>query len=420
MSSGKRVLILVIDGLGIGAMPDVGESRQNDAGANTLLHVLHGSPRRLSLPNLSRLGLGRVCDVPGLDQGEVEGAYGRARLAYSGADTYLGHQELMGTIPGTPRQQLMCTVSRSIRSALEARHHRVVEFCPPSPMLLVDDLVVVADNMETDPGRNINVTAAYDRIPQEQIVEIGEIVRSVVEVSRVIVVMGLNYDADEMARHLRKGPLDTIGIDSPGLGVYTENYRVRHLGIGVDTARQLPTIARRAGLPVHLLGKAADVVECDGVSLSRDVVTADVLRKIVDTLRHIDQGVIVANVQEGDLSGHAEDPSRWADVLQTVDDALPCILRQLRPEDLAFVVADHGNDPSIGHSQHTRELTPLLIAGTRVRAVPLGTRASLSDTAATAAEHLEIDRPQDGASFLDLLFLGNQISQPTSRTLGQR
>jgi phosphopentomutase len=270
-------------------------------------------------------------------------------------------------------------------------------------MLLVDGVAVVHDNMETDPGRNINVTAAYDLMPLDRIVQIGEIVRSVVEVSRVIVVMGVGYDAAEIARHLKRGPNDTIGVDSPGLGVYTERYRVRHLGIGVDTDRQLPTMAHRAGLPVYLLGKAADVVQCEGATLARDVVTADVLRKTLEILRELPAGLVVANVQEGDLSGHEENAPRWADVLRQIDDAIPALFAALRPDDLLLVVADHGNDPRIGHSQHTREMTPLLAAGPRVRPIALGTRPTLADAAATLTRHLALPAPQDGSSFLDLL-----------------
>jgi phosphopentomutase len=345
-----------------------------------------------------------VSGVPELATQSVHGAHGRAELGYEGADTYMGHQELMGTIPGVPEDQLMREVRDAILDALVARGHRVEAFLPPSPMLLVDGLVVVHDNMETDPGRNINVTGAHDLMPLERIVEIGEIVRSVVKVSRVIVVMGVGYDAGAIARHIVRGPQDTVGVDSPGLGVYTERYRVRHLGIGVDIRRQLASIAKAAGLDVYLLGKAADVVECEGAVGSPDVVTGEVLRKTLETLPRLERGLIVANIQEGDLAGHEQDAARWADVLQQVDATVPMILDLLHGEDLLLVVADHGNDPSAGHSQHTRELTPVLVAGPGVMPVALGKRATLADAAATAAEHLEIHRPKDGESFYPLLY----------------
>lgn len=394
----RRAIVLVLDGLGIGAMPDVMDVRKQDVGTNTLAHVAH-AVGGLQLPALARLGLGLEDPDAGLGAAEITGAHGSSLLGYSGADTYMGHQEIMGTIPGVPRLQRMVEVRDAIRDALEAAGHRVEEYLPPSPMLVVDGRVVVHDNMETDPGRNINVTASYDDIAVDEIVAIGEIVRSVVDVSRVIVVMGSGFPTETIADHIVPGPRDTVGVDSPGLGVYNDRYKVRHLGIGVDVRRQLPSIAIRAGLPVRLIGKAADVVECEGATGSADVRTADVLEKTLQALEECDRGVIVSNVQEGDLSGHAQDAPRWARVLQQVDSALPSIEAALRPGDLLLITGDHGNDPTIGHSQHTRERTPLLVTAPWVHPVDLGVRASLADIAATACEHLHLPPPQNGTSF---------------------
>jgi len=396
-------VILVLDGLGIGAMPDVAETRPRDVGANTLAHIV-ARVDGLQLPALSALGLAAVAPEAGLPSGPPQGAYGRNRLAYPGADTYMGHQELMGTIPGMVRSQLMSEVRDAIRQALEEQEHTVEDFLPLSPMLLVDGLAVVHDNMETDPGQNINVTAPYDKMPVSSILEIGRIVRSAVALSRVIVVMGWGFDLDDIRHHLREGPRGTVGVDSPGLGVYDERYRVRHLGIGVDVGVQIPNIARAAGLEVYLLGKAADVVECEEAVQSPDVSTVTMLHKTLAALQEMESGLIVANVQEGDLSGHEQNAQRWAQILQNVDDFLPSLLEQMGPQDLLMIVGDHGNDPTIGHSQHTREMTPLLVAGPRVHPVPLGTRTSLADVAATAGEFLGVRQPQDGISFLQDVF----------------
>ncbi len=240
----RRVVILVLDGLGIGAMPDVAETRPRDVGANTLAHIV-ARVDGLQLPALSALGLAAVAPEAGLPSGPPQGAYGRNRLAYPGADTYMGHQELMGTIPGMVRSQLMSEVRDAIRQALEEQEHTVEDFLPLSPMLLVDGLAVVHDNMETDPGQNINVTAPYDKMPVSSILEIGRIVRSAVALSRVIVVMGWGFDLDDIRHHLREGPRGTVGVDSPGLGVYDERYRRAALrpsrvGQDADRARRRP------------------------------------------------------------------------------------------------------------------------------------------------------------------------------------
>lgn len=402
MIEGRRAVILVIDALGVGEMPDTAATRPHDIGANTLLHVAE-SVGGLRLPTLSSLGLAQIADVPGLDPVTPVAAFGRNMLAYAGADTYFGHQEIMGTIPGSPQFQLMSEVRDQIREALEAARHRVEDYLPPSSMLLVDGVAVVHDNMETDPGRNINITATYDEMPVDDIVRIGETVRSAVHVSRVIVVMGRGFSTADIAHHIRRDS-EAIGVDSPGLGVYNEHYLVRHLGYGVDVRRQVASIAAGGGRPVYLLGKAADVIECDGAVRSRDVLTADVLQKTLQALSDTGDGLIAANVQEGDLAGHEQDPRRWAEVLREVDAFLPRLLEELRAPDILMIAGDHGNDPTIGHSQHTREYTPLLVAGPSIRPGPLGTRTSLADVAATAAGVLRLPHPQHGQSFQTSLF----------------
>ncbi len=117
-----RSLLLVIDSLGVGAMEDVGEVRPADLGANTLAHVLEANPD-LQLPALERMGLGRVLH-PRQEGNPVRGSWGVNRLQHQGADSYLGHQELMGSKPLTPLLQGFAEVSAQVREALEAQHHR--------------------------------------------------------------------------------------------------------------------------------------------------------------------------------------------------------------------------------------------------------------------------------------------------------
>jgi phosphopentomutase len=395
VSGAKRVVVLVIDALGVGAMDDLDELTAADADADTLGHVL-GAAGAISLPHLGELGLRRLTAHPALGQGPVTGAHGTSRLAHPGADSYLGHQELMGTIPRDVELQLMTTVREDVRQALLSAGHRVADFGPS--MLLVDGEAVVADNMENAPGVNINVTCAHDRLPEEQILEIGRAVRGAVKVGRVIVVMGKGFTSADVVENLleRRG---AIGPDSAALGVYDEHYRVRHLGAPTPVDGQLPTIAKRAGLDVHLLGKAADIVECEDAHRSRDIPTDDVMTRVCEALDATTAGLVVANVQEGDLAGHGQDAQRWADVLSAVDRRLPEVLARLGDGDLLIVSGDHGNDPLIGHNNHTRELTALLAYGVGTHAAALGTRSTLADVAASACDWLELDAPADGTSF---------------------
>ena len=122
--------------------------------------------------------------------------------------------------------------------------------------------------------------------------------------------------------------------------------------------------------------------------------------KQIDLCTH---GFVCINVQETDLAGHAQNPERYARVLSIVDDYLDKIIRLLKKEDVLVVTADHGNDPTIGHSQHTRENVPLLIYKKGVRSVNIGVRKTMADTAVTAAQFFCTDKPEAGESYLDKL-----------------
>jgi phosphopentomutase len=389
----RRVVVLVLDGFGVGEMPD---RPDEDAGSHTLRHVVERSGVRL--PTLCSLRLSSIGGVAGLEALEVVGAFGASNLGYPGADTYMGHQELAGTHLA-PELRLLETFRDAVVSALEAEGHTTRAPVAGASPIVVDGCVLVADNVEARPGLNVNVTASLDEIAFDDLLALGKAVRDVVPVPRVIVVAGRGFGIDDILAHLVERAPGQIGVDTPAVGVYDEHYRVQHLGIGVDVARQVPSLVRAAGHDVVLLGKAADVIACVGAELDNVVPTAGVLERLRSSLATMRSGLVVANVQETDLAGHEQDPERYAAVLSEVDEALPAVLGSLRDDDRLFVVADHGNDPCIGHSQHTRERVPVLVGGPGVRPVPLGIRDSLADVGATIAELFGVQAPPVGTSF---------------------
>ncbi|WP_169950462.1 phosphopentomutase [Microbispora sp. H11081] len=393
----RRVVILVLDGLGVGVMPD---HPPEDAGANTLRHV-DQAEGPLKLPNLAALGFGNLTDVDGVPpEPSPSAAYGRCALRHPGADTYMGHQELMGGGLDNVRLLLLADVLDEVVAALTQAGHRCEPLTPGLSPLVVDGCVLVADNIEARPRLNINVTASQDDISFDDLTRIGEIVRATVPVPRVIVVGGRGFDIDAIRAHVKERASGQIGVDTPALGVYDEHYQVRHLGVDFAVDQQLPSRARQAGYDVVLLGKAADVVRCEGAVAENIVRTEDVLARVVGHLDAMAGGLIVANVQETDLAGHEQDVERYARTLRTVDELLPDLLDRLRPGDALFITGDHGNDPAVGHSQHTREYTPAIAYGPGVSPVPLGVRATLADIGATAGEILGVPALRSGTSFL--------------------
>lgn len=395
----RRVLLLVLDGVGIGAMDD---APTRDSTANTLRSVC-ATTGGLDIPNLAGLGL---MEVAGLTGGRAagdlaRGVYGAAKLGYPGADTYLGHQAMMGASLGAIQHHMLADRDDLVRSRLIAAGHSVERLRSDASPLLVDGVAVVADNVEAAPGLSINVTASCDEISFDALVAIGQIVRSVVAVPRVIVVGGRGYVAADIARSITvRGP-GHVGVDTPGLGVYDANYQVRHLGAAEASDQALPGLVVRAGRPVVLLGKAADVVECEGAERSNDIWTGDVLARARAALTDEFDGLVVANIQETDLAGHEQDAGRMRAVLENVDRELPALVAALGPDGILFVSADHGNDPAIGHSQHTRELVPVLATGPGVGPRHLGVRDSLGDVGSTIADLLDVGSVPAGRSFAD-------------------
>ncbi|WP_326679935.1 phosphopentomutase [Streptomyces sp. NBC_01237] len=394
-----KTVIVVIDGFGVGAMPDAGTLRPGDLTADTCGHVLdhcrEAFGRPLRLPVLGSLGLGLVHPHPDLARRtHLPVAAGRAALGYPGADTFAGHQTMMGADFSHVTVARLADHIGEVTAALEAAGHRV-EPLEGRPLLVVDGAVLVHDNLEADPGINWNASGRLDDLPFDGpggILAIARTVRTVAPVARVIAVGG--HADGPLARFVRAGEAGTVGLDTPATGFYRNGgLEVQHLGAELDHTRQLPDLAARAGIPVTLVGKAADILACDAATRHPAVATADVLTYTLEAVRAPGDALVVANVQETDLAGHQQDTERYGHLLEQVDAGLAALVALLdSPGDRLIVTGDHGNDPTIGHALHTREYVPVLIhrpgAGT-VELLP--DAGSLADVGATAAVSLSLD-----------------------------
>lgn len=395
-----RVILLVLDGLGVGAMPDVPYTRPQDQGANTLVHTAEAIGG-LDLPCLRDLGLGCIQPAPGLKSVATPlASYGRANLGYVGADSYLGHQELMGTIPRKARHALMREVSGEIEDALYRRGYAVRRLTPDGHILIVNEAVVIADNLEADAGQNINVTVGLAHIPFEEAVQIGQIVRQTVRVARVIVFGGPGLTLEQILARVETRRGGQVGVNSPALDVYDENLMVRHLGYGVDPARQIASILAASGLRVSLIGKMADLIICDPACRNAAVPTEEVMDAIMDGIQENTFDFMAATVQETDLAGHEQDAQRLARVLAVVDEKLTRLLPLLGEEDVLMITADHGNDPSHSPGMHTREQVPILFYRPGWPAEHWRDRKSLADIAATVSVLFQVTGSQDGEAMI--------------------
>lgn len=396
----KRAILLILDSLGVGAMDDVLDVRPQDAKANTFYHILDQA-QQIQIPWFEYLGINRLLQHPRLNHNDGVASVGVLNLQHDGADSYAGHQEMMGTRPRKPVLQPFAEQIDVVQQALIEAGYQAKIPNPELPYLWVNDAVVVADNIETDYGQIYNVSAALDAIPYEEVLTIGKIVRQVVQVNRVIALGGENVAPEQLRQCIERRSDGLIGVNSPRSGVYEKGYQARHLGFGVDPNKQIPTILSKNGFDVHLIGKMQDVIDCEQAFKSPAIDTEMVMKSILSAMQKMEKGLIAATVQETDLAGHAENVNRYAQKIMQVDDYLALILRMMNEEDLLIISADHGNDPTIGHSQHTREKTFVLAYQKNLRPIDLGERSTLSDIAATIAQFFQVSPPENGTGFYD-------------------
>lgn len=399
-----RFIVIVLDSFGVGAMDDVSIVRPRDVGSSTAGHIIERKPT-ISIPTLEKLGL---MNALGKEIGEhyfsETANYGTANLAHHGADSFLGHQEIMGTTPKVPLVQPFNQKIDEVEANLLKNGYKVRRIGDKgTQILVVNDYATVGDNLETDYGQVYNVSACLDLISFESLSQLGHVVREVVQVSRVITFGGRNVTLDDLlaARKVKNGEI--AGVDAPESGVYNHGYQVVHLGYGIDKNVQTPTILDKEKITVSFLGKIADIIQTSSNHLFPGVDSDTLFDSLISEVKAIKNGFIALNIQETDLAGHAEDVERYAERLEVSDRRIAELLPLLEEEDILVVMADHGNDPTIGHSNHTREKVPLLLYSKGINGKYVGERATLADVGATVADYFGVASPQNGTSFLETL-----------------
>jgi len=388
MSGGlRRAVWIVLDGVGVGALPDAGD--YGDADAATLPHVA-AECGGLALPNLQRLGLGQLAEIAGVPPAtEPIGAFGRLLERAVGKDSTTGHWELAGVALDEP----FATYPEGFPAELLDRFKAATGLEPLGNLAASGTEILKqygAEHLRT--GRPI-VYTSVDSVFQ---IAVHETVMSPEQLYT------LCRTARKLADEYRIGRV----IARPFEGDETSGFRRTPRRKDFSLPPPQPTLLDQlvaAGRAVHAVGKISDLFAGRGVSES--VATngnADGMRKILAGLDLLPDGsLLAANLIDFDmLFGHRLDVSGFARALEEFDRWLPELQAGLRREDLLVITADHGCDPTTPGTDHTREYAPLLcwhpgmVAGT-----DLGVRNSFADVAATLAEHLGIDYRGGGESF---------------------
>jgi phosphopentomutase len=384
-----RVILIVLDSVGIGALPDA--AAYGDEGSNTLGHIARQVP--LKLPALRSLGLDRLVELGpaegGHPPGPPRGAYGRMAEVSAGKDSVTGHWEMMGivldrafpTFPSGFPPQLIAEFERRIgRGTLG----NVVA----SGTDIIDRLG--AEHMRT--GKPIVYTSAdsvFQIAAHEDVIPIAELYR-ICEIAFELAARGSGIGR-VIARPF---------VGAPGAFTRTAN---RHDYALEPTGETLLDALSARGINVLSIGKVRDLFGGRGISgavpSSGD---ADGMAKLAAVMADTPAGLIFMNLVDFDaVYGHRNDVAGYAANLERFDARLASLLPTLRETDLLAITADHGNDPSTPSTDHSREYVPILLAGSRVKPnVDLGTRATFADLGQTLADNFAVGPLAHGTSFL--------------------
>jgi phosphopentomutase len=381
-----RVFAIVIDSLGVGALPDA--AAYGDEGSNTLGNI--SAQVRLRIPNLHALGISRVVPVAGLPPADAPlGAYGRMAEVSPGKDSVTGHWELMGlqlekafpTFPDGFPDDAMREYERRIGC-------RTLGNIVASGTQIIDDLG--PEHIRT--GWPIIYTSAdsvFQIAAHEDVIPIPELYR-LCEIAYEQFVDGMG-----LGRIIAR-PF----VGDPGSFRRTANRHDYAIPPFADTLLDRLT---RAGIPVLSIGKIADLFAGRGTGLSvktaSDALGMDAFERAA---AEAPPGLVFGNLVDFDaMYGHRNDTAGYAANLERFDERLGRLLPMIREDDLLLLTADHGNDPTTPSTDHSREFVPVLAYGPRVRAgVALGDRGTLADLGQTIAGVFGVGPLASGRSFL--------------------
>ncbi len=385
---GRRAVILVLDGVGAGEAPDA--AAYGDAGSDTLGHVAAWAAAHepgWALPNLERLGLGRVAPLAGVAAHRAPAAaWGRMRPASAGKDSTTGHWEIAGVRLERPFPTYPGGFPRDLVDAFAARTGRgVIGNLPASGTAVLDDYG--PEHQRT--GAWIVYTSAdsvFQVAAHEEVVPLDEL-----------------YAACETARGMLVAPHDVSRViarpfvGSPG--AYRRTGNRRDFSLAPPAPTLLDALAA-AGVPRAGVGKVDDLFAGRALEAEHTASNADGVERVLRWLGGGGDGLLFANLVDFDtLYGHRNDPAGFAAALRAFDEAVPALTAALREDDLLFITADHGNDPTTASTDHARERVPLLACGPRVRGAALGERSTFADLGATVGEWLGVDYRGAGTSF---------------------
>ena len=381
-----RVIIIVLDGCGVGAMPDAAAYGPTDPESATLPHVAE-AVGGLHLPTLERLGLGNIVAIRGVAPVKAIGGWGRMAEASAGKDSVTGHWELMGIVTETP----FPTYPHGFPPKGIAAFERVIGRGTLGNVVGSGTEIIKrfgAEHLVT--GKPIVYTSAdsvFQLAAHEEVIPLQSL-----------------YAMCAAARRLLRGKHNVQRVIArPFVGATPEDFRrTEHRRDFALTppAPNFLTAIQDAGKKAQAIGVVADLFPRSYFARAERTQSNPAhLAAILEAVQEGQEEQVFANCEDFDmLYGHRNDPAGFARSLEAFDAALAGIIGALRLDDLLILTADHGNDPTTASTDHSREYVPLLVYGGGVKG-DLGTRATFADVATTAARWLGVPWNGPGSSF---------------------
>ncbi|HJP84422.1 MAG TPA: phosphopentomutase [Gemmatimonadaceae bacterium] len=377
--------MIVLDGVGIGEASDA--AAYGDVGSDTLGNLARACGG-LELPRLERFGLGNIKPLEGLQmRGDASGAWGSMQPASAGKDSTTGHWEIAGVHLDRP----FPTYPNGFPSGLLDRFSRetgraVIGNVVGSGTDIIDRF---AEEQRRSGGWIVYTSAdsVFQIAAHEDVIPLAEL-----------------YDACELARAMLTPPNDVSRVIARPFvgepGNYQRTKNRRDYSIAPPSETLLDALAA-AGIARAGVGKIDDLFAGRSISSIHTASNADGIARIKEWLATAPSGFLFANLVDFDQQfGHRNDVAGFYSALREFDLALPSINSRLKEEDLLFITADHGNDPTTPSTDHARERVPLLAGGMRVVPRDLGERTTFSDLGATVAEWFGLSFRGRGNSFL--------------------
>ncbi|MFA6709184.1 MAG: phosphopentomutase [Fusobacterium sp.] len=370
MDTIKRVIMIILDSVGVGELPDA--KLFGDVGSNTLAHIgeITGG---LTLPNMEKLGLGNIINIKGVSRTDHPmGLYGKAKELAKGKDTTTGHWEIAGLVTETPFPTYPNGFPKSTMEEFEKRTGRKT-LCnlPYSGTEVINDY----GDKATENGDYIIYTSAdpvFQIAAHEEKISLDEL-----------------YKACEIALEIcnEKSPVARV-IARPFIGEngnYTRTSN-RHDFSVLPLGRTLLDDLKENNLDVVGVGKINDIFAGKGITenkgSNRD--NLDGIMKTIAAIKENTKGLIFTNLVDFDSKyGHRRNALGYKEALEEFDRYLPEIIGNMKDSDLLIISADHGCDPTFKGTDHTREYIPILAYSKDIKSGNIGTRESFSDIADT-------------------------------------